>query len=303
MLRFALIVLLCVVTPAYAAAVTAYAVADDSFEYPDHIVSIDLETGEFESYGQIPDPYIGIEGMAISANDVIYGADDNTKTLVQIDLSDGRALPVANANQNFGFGRSTDSHDYGMTFACDGNLYLVVKSNQSLYRVNQETGVATLIGETGHKFTSLASWDNRLFAVASGDFNLYEINAETAAATKVGSLGDLGGDIELYGSGMSFDGEGQLWLIVNLRLSDPLNPFPSRIFKVNPETGAAEFVSETLVGVESLAISNGSGCSRGTPVVAQVPINNRWLLLFLLASFIMFGSTHARQRDLVKNSN
>lgn len=297
MLRFALIIVLCVVTPAYAATVTAYAVADDNFDYPDHIVEIDLLTGEFKSFGQIPDPYIGIEGMAISANDVIYGADDNTKTLVQIDLSDGRALPVANVNQNFGFPRSTENHDYGMSFACDGSLYLVVKHDQSLYRVNSDSGKATLIGKTNHNFTSLASWDNRLFAVASGDFTLYEINPETAAVTVVGTLGNLGGDIQLYGSGMSFDSEGQLWMVTNLRLSDPLDPLPSRIFKINHETGVAEFISETLVGVESLAISNGSGCARGTPIVEQVPVNSPWLLLLLMITFLLVGTSVVYRRN------
>jgi hypothetical protein len=268
-------------------AVKAYAVADDNFDYPDHIVEIDLESGEFESFGRIPDPYIGIEGMAMSANDVIYGADDNTKTLVQIDISDARALPVANVNQNFGFPRSTDNHDYGMTFACDGRLFLAVKHDQGLYEVNSETGRATLIGTTGHNFTSLASWDNRLYGVASGDFNLYEINPETAKATVVGPLGNLGGGVELYGSGMSFDADGQLWMIINLRLSDPLNPFPSRIFKVDQETGQADYISDTLVGVESLAIANGQGCARGTPIVEQVPVLNQssvWLLILLMSS-------------------
>jgi len=233
-------------------------------------------------------PYIGIEGMAISANNVIYGADDNTKTLVQIELSDGRALPVANVNQNFGFGNVQENHDYGMTFACDGRLFLVVKHNQGLYQVNPETGKATLIGQTGHNFTSLASWDNRLYGVASGDFNLYEINPETAEASLVGSLGNLGGGVDLYGSGMSFDSDGQLWLIINLRLSDPLNPLPSRIFKVDIQSGQADYISDTLVGVESLAIANGQGCARGTPVVQQVPILNLtslWLLILIVMPF------------------
>lgn len=280
-----LIILFTLLVPSHALAVKAYAVADDNFEYPDHLVEIDLDTGDFQSFGQIADPYIGIEGMAISANDIIYGADDNTKTLVQIDISDARALPVANANQNFGFGHVQENHDYGMTFACDGRLLLAVKHNQGLYQVNPESGKATLIGQTGHNFTSLASWNNRLYAVASGDMNLYEVNPETAETSLVGSLGNLGGGVELYGSGMSFDADGQLWLIINLRLSDPLNPLQSRIFKVDPETGQAEYISDTLVGVESLAIANGQGCDRGTPVFEQVPTLNAfnlWLLAFIL---------------------
>ncbi|MCX7544048.1 NHL repeat-containing protein [Marinicella gelatinilytica] len=281
--------------PTQVMAVKAYAVADDNFDYPDHLVEIDLESGDFKSFGRIPDPYIGIEGMALSANNVIYGADDNTKTLVQIEVSDARALPVANVNQNFGFPRSTENHDYGMTFACDGRLFLAVKHNQSLYQVNPETGRADLIGSTGHNFTSLASWDNRLYGVASGDFNLYEINPDTAHATVVGSLGNLGGGIELYGSGMSFDAEGQLWMIINLRLSDPLNPFPSRIFKIDTETGQADYISDTLVGVESLAIANGQGCARGTPMAEQVPTLNQFNVLILILIMSSVGLLAVRR--------
>ncbi len=289
MCRAVLIFLSILLVPSQVLAVTAYAVADDSFDYPDHIVEIDLETGSFNSFGRIADPYIGIEGLALSANDVIYGADDNTKTLVQIDISNSRALPVANVNQNFGFGNVQENHDYGMTFACDGRLFLVVKSDQGLYEVNPETGRATLIGQTGHNFTSLASWDNRLYAVASGDFNLYEINPATAEADLVGPLGDLGGGVELYGSGMSFDADGQLWMVINLRLSDPLNPYMSRIFKVNSETGEADYISDTLVGVESLAIANGQGCARGTPVVQPVPALNLASLWLLILSILPLG--------------
>jgi len=278
--------------PGQVLAVKGYAVADDSFDYPDHIVEIDLNSGDFQSFGQIADPYIGIEGMAISNNNIIYGADDNTKTLVQIDISNARALPVANVKQNFGFANLQESHDYGMTFACDGSLYLVVKSNQSLYRVNPQTGKASLIGVTGHNFTSLASWDNRLYAVASGDFNLYEINPQTADANLIGPLGDLGGGVELYGSGMSFDADGQLWMVINLRLSDPLNPLQSRIFKVDHQSGHADYIADTLVGVESLAIANGQGCSRGTPLMEQVPalsLFNLWLLAMVMIPFGLFS--------------
>ncbi|MCW8870229.1 MAG: hypothetical protein OQK49_05940 [Proteobacteria bacterium] len=281
--------------PSQVMALKAYAVADDSFDYPDNIVEIDLNTGDFVSFGRIADPYIGIEGMAISANDIIYGADDNTKTLVQIDVSDARALPVANVNQNFGFGNVQENHDYGMTFSCDGHLFLAVKHNQNLYDVNPETGQAELIGHTGHNFTSLASWDNRLYGVASGDFNLYEIDTETAEASLVGPLGDLGGGVELYGSGMSFDADGQLWMIINLRLSDPLNPFNSRIFKIDTETGQADYISETLVGVESLAIANGQGCARGTPVVEQIPVLDTISLWLLILTILPLGIVAVRR--------
>ncbi|MGJ8663289.1 MAG: hypothetical protein ACSHWU_06550 [Marinicella sp.] len=280
------------------AAVMAYSVADDNFDMPDHLVQINLETGEYQSMGQIADPYIALEGLAISANGTLYGADDNTKTLVQINPAEGLAFPVANANQNLGFGSIPESYDFGMSFSCDNNLYMVVKHTQELFEVNAVTGVANLIGNTGHNFTSLASWGNELFAIASGDFNLYKVNSKTAQSTLVGSLGDLGGDIELAGSGMSFDESGDLWMVVNLRLSDPLDPFPSRVFKIDTETGQAQLISETLVGVESLAITGPGGCFAGPggfPV--PIPVANWVGKLTLLLLLLFVGSVAIRQRN------
>jgi len=278
------------------AAVKAYSVADDNFDYPDHLVEIDLETGEFTSLGKIADPYIAIEGMAISSNGTLYGADDNTKTLVQISVSEGRAFPVANVNQNFGFGAVPESYDFGMTFTCQNKLNLVVKHTGELYEVDQLTGVASLVGDTGHNFTSLAAWGDELFAIASGDFNLYKVNPQTAEAELVGPLGNLGGGIELNGSGMSFDEDGHLWLVINLRLSDPLNPYPSRIFKVDTNTGEADFVAETLVGIESLAITGPAGCdSRGT-LTEPVPTDNKLALLLLLLTVLSVSAISLRQK-------
>lgn len=287
MLRLIITTMLTAICSTSYAAVMAYSVADDNFELPDHLVQIDLTTGEFQSMGQIADPYIALEGLAISANGTLYGADDNTKTLVQINPGEGRAFPVANANQNLGFGSIPDSYDFGLSFACDNNLYMVVKHTQELYQVNTVTGVASLIGNTGHNFTSLAAWGDDLYAVASGDFNLYKVDPSTAEAELVGGLGDLGGDIELAGSGLAFDEDGDLWMAVNLRLSDPLNPFPSRIFNLNTNTGAATLVSETLVGIESLAITGPGGCDapRGAPI--QVPASGMlslgWMMMLLLS--------------------
>lgn len=273
------------------AAVMAYSVADDNFDMPDHLVQINLETGEYVSLGQIADPYIALEGLAISTSGTLYGADDNTKTLVQITPSEGRAFPVANTNQNLGFGSVPESYDFGLTFSCNENLYMVVKHSQELYEVNTVTGKATLIGNTGHNFTSLASWGGELYSIASGDFNLYKINPENAESTLVGGLGDLGGDIDLNGSGMSFDADGQLWMVVNLRLSDPLNPFPSRIFKINTSTGQAQLVAETLVGIESLAITGPGGCLAGGGPVEPVaiPASNLLSQLVLLMVLMTTG--------------
>ncbi len=290
MLRFCFTTLFMAFSALSNAAVMAYSVADDNFEMPDHLVQINLETGEYSSKGKISDPYIALEGLAMSANGTLYGADDNTKTLVQISINEAQAFPVANADQNMGFGSPQESYDFGMTFTCSNQLKMVVKHTGDLFDVNNMTGKATLIGNTGHNFTSIAAWGEDLYAVASGDFNLYKVDGETAEVELVGSLGDLGGGIELNGSGMSFDEDGNLWMVINLRLSDPLNPFPSRIFKVDTSTGAAEFVSETLVGIESLAISGPVGCDgvAGDLPVA-VPVFSELALLTLILSMFSIG--------------
>ncbi|MCB1583822.1 MAG: hypothetical protein R3E90_02200 [Marinicella sp.] len=288
MLRYCLTTIFLAFSALSNAAVMAYSVADDNFQFPDHLVLIDLETGEYSSKGKIADPYIALEGLAMSSNGTLYGADDNTKTLVQISVNEALAFPVANVDQNFGFGSPQESFDFGMTFNCSNQLKMVVKHTGDLYNVNEMTGVASLIGNTGHNFTSIAAWGDDLFAVASGDFNLYKVDGDTAESELVGSLGDLGGDIELNGSGMSFDEDGNLWLVINLRLSDPLNPFPSRIFKVNPTTGAADFISETLVGIESLAIAGPVGCD-GFSGGSTVAVPATGIVATLLMSMLMLS--------------
>lgn len=275
------------VLPSVALSVKGYSVADDSITLTDHFVEIDLETGEYTSKGQIQDPFIGIEGLAMSPAGVLYGADDNTKTLVQIHSQKTQALAVGNLIDNLGFGGSSDSYDFGMSFACDKQLYMVTKANQGLYNVNYQTGKATLIGTTGHNFTSLAAWGDDMYAVASADYTLYKIDPKTAEATAVGNMGNLGGGIELSGSGLAFDESGQLWMVINLRLSDPLNPYPSRIFKINTQTGEATQIAETLVGIESLAIAPPGGCSDAPGDPVEVPTSN-YLTLFYLSILLIF---------------
>ena len=305
MLRLTITIMFLAICTPSTAAVMAYSVADDNFDMPDHLVYINLETGEYESMGQIADPYIALEGLAMSADGTLYGADDNTKTLVQIISSEARAFPVANVNQNFGFGSIPDSYDFGISFACDEKLYMVVKHTQELFEVNSNTGKATLVGNTAHNFTSLAAWGDDLYSIASGEFNLYKINPENAEPTLVGALGDLGGDIELAGSGLSFDEDGNLWMVVNLRLSDPLNPFPSRVFKINTDTGQAELISETLVGIESLAIAGPGGCSdagtgsgSGTGAPVEIPVNNAMGQIIMFFIVMFFGFFGIRRNNL-----
>lgn len=290
MKRLRIILMALMAAPLSAGAVTAYSVADDNIQLTDHLVEIDLETGQYTSKGKLSDPFIAVEGLALSPSGDLFGADDNTKTLVHINTGQAIALAVSNVNHNMGFGAAQDSYDFGMTFACDNALYMVVKHTNELYTVNESTGVATLVGNTGHAFTSVAAWGDELYAVASADHHLYRIDKDTAQATLVGHMGDLGGGgISLSGSGLAFDATGQLWMVINLRLSDPLNPEPSRIFRLNTQTGAADYVADTLVGIESLAIAPPGGCQLAGPQATPVPLNQWWTLLLMVLGVMGIG--------------
>ena len=58
------------------------------------------------------------------------------------------------------------------------------------------------------------------------------------------------------------------------------------------QSGHADYIADTLVGVESLAIANGQGCSRGTTLMEQVPalsLFNLWLLAMVMIPFGLFS--------------
>ena len=278
-----------------------YSVASGNFEAEaNQLVRINLENGTFEALGYMGDTYSFIEGLAFSPDGKLFGADDSTKTLVRIVPDSGSIFPVRNVQQNLGFGANASQFDFGLSFSCDNNLYMVTKSNQGFYQVNPDTGISTLIGNTGMSFTALASWGDELFAIASGANNLYKIDRNTGSVSMVGALGSLGaGDVQLTNAGLAFDSNGQLWMLMDLRLSDPLNPFPSRIFRVNHQTGAATLTSETLVGVESLAIAPPGGCGNGPiggPTVRMVPVNNPAALVVIFLLVLLSTAYYKRHK-------
>lgn len=107
----------------------------------------------------------------------------------------------------------------------EGNLYGI--SFDSLFQVNQQTAVATLIGSTGFDSMNalLASTDGQLLgATFSGDF--ISVDKKTAKALRIGKLGS-----DFVSSGdMVFDDSGNLFLVARGNPNDLL-------LKINPKTG------------------------------------------------------------------
>ena len=181
-------------------------------------------------------------------------------TLFPLNTDTGQ---VQNADEVFISGLpSGGGNDFGMTFACDGTLYLTSVAKGSLYRMDLD-GTTTLIGSEnslGVKISALAAYGNpvKLYGLGNGvdaelkvsTPNLYEIDPATGVASEIGPLGSAAGNYTE--AGLAFDEEGQLWAIIDRRQLQ----FPSQVMKINTSTGAASDVKNTVEsGFESLAIT------------------------------------------------
>ncbi len=280
-----------------AAAPHAYAVASDNFDAPaDNLVRIDLATGEYTVIGRPGTNFNDIEGLALAPDGSLYGADDATETLLRINPASGAGTAVNGHTQNLDLGDGTTPYDFGMTFTCDGSLYLVSDQNMTLYQVDMATGKATAIGNLGKHITALATYGDDFYAIGSeGDNNLYRIDPATAELTLVGPLGLAN---EFTDAGLAFAEDGTLWGVADYRELDPLNGAPSQIFTINLDTGEASHVADTLIGVESLAIAVAPGCGISGTQARPVPTLSRISLWLMLVLFLPLAARAYRQQRL-----
>jgi hypothetical protein len=232
---------------------------DPSVRDFDALHRVDLSSGLAIKVGEVrvgegAAPFADVEGLAMSPEGVLYGIDDASKTLITIDIQSGRGFPVNGREGNTGLPRATN-FDFGLTFDCSGELYASSDSRRSLYRVDRATGVATLIGNDGSlgaQITGLAARYDGVYGLgSSGDEGLYRVDTSTGQATRIGPLG---ANLEFTDGGLDFDAAGQLWGVADLTGAS-INAEPSVLFRIDPGTGIATRVGTTLIGVESLAIT------------------------------------------------
>lgn len=225
----------------------------------DSLHRVELSTGQVVKVGEVrvsesAAPFADVEGLALSPEGTLYGIDDASKTLITIDIQSGRASAVNGREGNTGLPRTTN-FDFGLTFDCNGDLYASSDSRRSLYRIDRSTGVATLVGNEGALGAQITGLSARLDGVygigASGDENLYRIDTASGQATVIGALG---ADLQFTDGGLDFDAAGQLWGVADMT-GTSINGEPSVLFRINPTTGAATRVGNTLIGVESLSIA------------------------------------------------
>jgi hypothetical protein len=304
--KILLLILSVVASSTLSAAPVVYSINSDSGSGDaEGLYRIDLTTGIETRIGTVQSGFvtrIDVEGLAFAPDKTLYGVDDEALTLFPIDRETAAVDSTAEVHIS---GLPSESNDFGMTFACDNNLYLTSVARRSLYSMSLD-GDATLIGSEGSlgvKISALASFGNpvRLFGLGNGidkdgnvdTPNLYEINTTTGVATAVGPLGAEAADYSE--GGLAFDDSGQLWAITDRRQLSA----PSQVMKIDIATGSASRVMETAEqGFESLAITEPGGCADASDSgggYIGVPTLNLYGLLLVSLLTLLTGAIAIRR--------
>ena len=266
---------------------------------------VDLSSGRTERIGPI-DPFIDMEGLALAPDGTLYGADDESKTLVTVNTNSGFSQPVGGLHNNMGLPLAQPM-DFGMTFTCSGDLLVSSDTEQSLFRASLETGRLERLGEPGSlgaPITDIAGYGGSLYGIgqglagADGAFttdapNLYRIDLDAATAEFIGALGEA--VLPYANAGLAFDAQGRLWAITDRR-KNGVPGIRSEILEIDLETGAARKSADAEhVGFESLAIVPPGGCDARAGIEREegppkIPTNN-WAGLAILAFVLLITSS------------
>ncbi len=275
----------------------------------DELYRVDLNTGSAEAVG-IAGSYaaqrIGdIEGLAFSPDGTLYGAADGQRLLVRLDQATGKAsvvgaMPVPTA------GEGTDgSPDFGLSFTCNGKLWLASDKSMNLWEVTPGTGQLRLVGNMGVRISGLAARGNALYGIsAEGDEGIYFIDTSNAHVDLMAKLNPT--QRYISDAGLDFDRNGQLYATFDYLPppsdSDPLAQY-SDLAKIDLTTGAVTVIGQIkgapkFVGLEGLAIAPPMCTGVNGQVILPVPATSAPAgivlggLVLLLAVF--FGRRFAR---------
>jgi Domain of unknown function (DUF4394) len=159
--------------------------ANDSISAPSTgLYTVNPTNGALTSAGTISGAISGQGTLtAPVGGGTLYYFTDASTDLFTINPNNGLATTVG----PLGFPPSSVGFD--LAFAPNGNLYAA--SNDNFYEINQTTGAATLLGNSGAALQALIAGDGTLYGFAG--FNIYSINLSNGALTFVGTTpGALG---------------------------------------------------------------------------------------------------------------
>lgn len=249
----------------------------------DSLYRIDLETGQETRIGRILSQGVireDVEGLAFAPDGTLYGVDDEAMKLFPINPDNGTVqvadevtiskLPLGGKN------------DFGMTFTCDGSLFVTSVTRGALFRLALD-GEATEVGPLGANISAIAAFGDQLYGLGNGldqdlkedNPSLFRIDTATGAATEIGPLGAAAG--AYAEGGLAFDDAGNLWAITDRRdaLGFPLN---SQVMQLSLTQGTASAVQETgEAGFESLAITVPRGCPASGGDTAQFKVQKQFV--------------------------
>lgn len=248
------------------------------------------------------------EGLAFAPNNTLWGIDDGSQPnssgyLILFPITAYGSVYFNDVISLTGF-PVNGSNDFGMTFSCDGSLYVTSVTTKTLYSVDLADGSADVInaevigtpGSLGVNISAIAanSDPTKLYGLGNGQLesglvdspNLYSIDVATGVAEMIGPLGDLVDDYEE--GGLAFDSDGDLWAITDRSKNNQ----PSQILKINPATGTATPIGITSeTGFESLAIASPPACvtdsddnneNKHTPIPTLNPAGRLLAILVLM---------------------
>lgn len=280
-----LLTILTAFSTSLAAAPIAYSINSDSGNDPvtDSLYLIDMLDGTETRVATVTafgEPQKDVEGLAFAADGTLYGVDETFPMSLFAINTDNATVEIG--SQVFIKGLpSSSGNDFGMTFTCDGELYLTSVADKMLYRMDLQgntTPVGSLLNNV--EIVALAAYGSELYGLGKGTTSpsLFKISTVNGAATRIGTTLDAGGiNVNLYGEGgLAFDDDGQLWAITDTRQIP--SPESGQTLRVNKATGQAEAARDTNEqGFESLAITIPRGCDFPSSETASFVVQKRFV--------------------------
>ncbi len=180
-----------------------------------------------------------------------YGAVGTDNKLITIDTITGARTIIG----NLGVGILGLAYDY-KTFTLYGISYNSSTSNSSLYKINENTGAATLIGKsiTGTLVNLACDTMGNLYSININNDYLYSIDKNTGLGT---GIGPIGFDTDYY-QGMKFDNYTNICYMSTYNKTSA----QAELRTINVSTGSTTLIGQIVKSVQltGLAIPfNGKG--------------------------------------------
>ena len=297
--------MLAVSAPSARAATAAYGEAFDT------LYRIDLDSHTAQNVGRAGSSggqQIGnVSGLSYSRDENLFAVAGGMNALASVDPNSGRLTIVGSFGlDGQGDPQRNNALDLGMTFGCDGTLWLVSAYAGKLWTANPANGTTELVGATGHTITGLVAAGNALYgAGGQGDNNFYRIDPKSGAATLIGNYGIDGW---INSVSMSFDENGALWAVLNYVPPAPGSTTVadwSDLARIDVATGHITIIGP-ITGPEDLRQVGMKGFTAGPPRciaggaggVYTAPVGTPPWLAALAALLVVCAGWTLRRRGL-----